>query len=182
MSLLDVLLTSNSKLRCSGINDQRYPSHHTKQCTNELKTFIALQPLPYGIWKSIVWIFWTIDLHVRRNATAPLQQTHAQTCIFHKGFPSLYPLYNRQLFPLQLSSQDDQSQGDSVFVMRLIIPPLSGVTTVCMLIASFQDHFSTSFTSTKNSLRGRFNILVWLDVKRRPNTATMPHLDAIISN
>lgn len=89
---------------------------------------------------------------------------------------------NRLLFLQQLSSWDDQSKGDSVFVERLIIPPLSGMTTVCMLIASFQDHFSTSFTSTKNSLRGRFNIRVWLDVKMRPNTATMWHLDAIISN
>lgn len=126
------------------------------------------------VWIRFIFLF---PLQVR-SATAPVQQA----CIFHNGCHSLHPQQTRLLFLLQLSSWDDQSTGDSVFVERLIIPPLSGMMTVCMLIASFRDHFSTSFTSTKNSLRGRFNIRVWLDVKMRPNTATMWHLDAIISN
>lgn len=85
------------------------------------------------------------------NSSPPGQQEcYSSTAAnFHNGCPITAATVEQMLFLQQLSSLDDQSKGDSVFVMRQIIPSLSGTTTVCMLIASFQDHFSTSFTSPK---------------------------------
>lgn len=95
------------------------------------------------------FFFLTFHLQIWSKAAAPVQQTCTLTCIFHSSCPLQYPLQSRLLFLIQHLSSDDQSKGDSVFLVRLIIPPFSDVMTVCMLIASFQDHFSTASLQRK---------------------------------
>lgn len=115
------------------------------------------------------WIFLRIHHQIWMNDPTPPQQTHSKMCIFHTYhlfWQFHYQLHSKWVFLLQLMPPDDQSKGNSVFIVRPTIPPLYSVTTVCMLIVSFQDHFSTSFTSN-NKIAWKGDLISLSDLMRK---------------